>query len=616
MIVLDRFQKLRQADGDSNLRLDVKMYHRGHVSLRPGTQVFLCIYPGSLATPSPAAAVTLPELMGTTIDVQAWPHVLRISMSLMDRPGVIHEILDSVARHGGNVLYLDSSSIEHETLHQLEAVVDFRSLATTIPKARSTAGVGSELESLVEAILLADCRDSIAWFDGRPRVKARPVRGLQRMWRALNRAGNPPSLTFSTAVLNDGTISLPLELVETINQEIHSHYGEHADIDTDTHYLLTSDTKERTFRVHILARRQLVAWCAIRHRDTPGAIAAVTDAIRKHDITILTSLNRLQSHLGISWFEAVLAKRTWTRPENMTIDDRLREIRGEIGHVVGPNVRDEFDVSVYFEPKDADAKHKVEGAGLVSGHGDRGRAAAQRLHPPRRPIAMGMWLEERERLLDSRRSPRTLSDAGTQPDDDESLGAPSPRERRLALEVGVDVVRRLTGRVRRRLFLSIAQIEVNTARVQQVRTACEDHGFVFDYLELEERNNVVTREIRERIARCTHFLAVWTPSRWDRARPNRRKLQRPSPWCLWELAVAETLERPFRVLIQDCVAKVDFEAVYSSKFFYSFGSDDGEARAGPVRPIGFMGAVEKAMTSFVGSEDDQSRSFSAADLLR
>src|SRR4051812_37454184 len=90
------------------------LYHRGHLSLRPGTTVHIAWVMREGDGSDGGATSGLPELFGTTVQDHAWGRVYRISIDLYDAPGVLHQALRSVSFHGGNVLQLDSTSTEKE----------------------------------------------------------------------------------------------------------------------------------------------------------------------------------------------------------------------------------------------------------------------------------------------------------------------------------------------------------------------------------------------------------------------------------------------------------------------------------------------------------------------
>lgn len=606
MIVLGRVQKLRRVGSPQEpaLAIRVESYHRGHLSLRPGTQVFLALYPGDDRRNSAGSMGKFPEMMGTTIHKDSWRYVFRISLTLKDRAGVVHQVLESVAAHGGNVLYLDSSSIEQERYHQVEAIVDFRPLV-----ARLRSVPADESEALIRGILLADCYNVIASQDGRPKVAVSVMRSLRRMDLALSVIANPQTLIAICEVGEKGDLALPSALIEDVNYEMQRSFPGHPLIAEGTKYLLTSDTKERTFHVHVLSERQLVVWCAIRHDDRPGALAAITDSLRGEQITILTSLNRLEAHLQQSWFEAVLACDRWIRAGTDAVDDRQKEIELEVQRILHEKVPVHFGWQVYFNQRAADDRVREK----------RAPPPNTPLRNQRKPVLVGEWLEGRNTLLkevDAKRDDRS------EHDDHMLFHAPlddrTDRNDRRTLAEGVAEVIRITRLRPRRLFLSIAHIAQNDDLVDVVRDVCHQNQFYCDVVTSTERSMGVRAEVRRRIEDCTHFLGVWTHSRWDsgtdesgRFRVERRRgpdtaegepskrngadevvderLPRPSPWCLWEIAVAEVLGRTIRVAIQDGMSRADYEALYSAEFAFRFVRDRGLSD--------FARQVEKALRS-------------------
>lgn len=581
MIVLGRIQRLTSISTENGPRLAIRVmgYHRGHLSLRPGTQVFLALYPGG------SRPGKFPEMMGTTIHRDSWRYLLRIALTLKDRPGVVHQVLESVAAQGGNVLYLDSSSIEQERYHRIEAIVDFR------PLLYGGSWPPDELAALVHGILLADCCDSIVWHDNQPKVRVCPMRSLQRMDGALGHIASPQTLIVGCEVKENGYVILPPELVDDINYEMQQSFGDHPPVSEDTGYLLTSDTEERTFHVHVLSKRQLVLWCAIRHKDRAGALAAITASLRDANITILTSLNRLEAHLGASWFEGVLVCDQWLRTDDAPLSVHLKSMQDHVGRIL-QSVPDTYDCRVYFRARDADDAVR------------NGKVAVTRtpLRDQRRPISLRSWLGSRSERLDALEPQASSTSAKPQPFLHSGLDDLEGPTERKTLAMGLSEVIRIANLRPRRLFLSIAHTRANEELVAVVRDVCQSMGFSCDVVDATERDMGVRAEIRRRIELATHFLAVWTDSRWDanfasnrsRGRPNdsrpatpgtvertgdraarrkddpRDRRPRPSPWCLWEIAVAEVLNRPRRVLIQDGISRADYEALYSAEFAFRF----------------------------------------------
>src|SRR6185295_5234238 len=152
-----------------NWRIRLPLYHRGHLSLYPGTTVYL-----APVHRQGAGMKHLPEVLGTTIQQASWPTVYRISVALYDAPGVLHSILASIALHGGNVLNLDSSSTDQESLHHVEIVVDFASLIDS--------DVSADLSNEIEGLLLADCYDHIVEEPGLGfGIRVQPSSTLRRL---------------------------------------------------------------------------------------------------------------------------------------------------------------------------------------------------------------------------------------------------------------------------------------------------------------------------------------------------------------------------------------------------------------------------------------------------
>jgi hypothetical protein len=138
-----------------------------------------------------------------------------------------------------------------------------------------------------------------------------------------------------------------------------------------------------------------------------------------------------------------------------------------------------------------------------------------------------------------------------------------------ALKAGIEKVQNETDRLRPKVFLSIEFTERNQKRIEAIRAACHLGGVDIEMVRSSTGEEVLWREIIERMRQSTDFVAVWTPS--PKA-PLGSK--RPSPWCLWELGVANALGIQARVMIEKGTDVQDYIVIHGGEFYYPFSTPD------------------------------------------
>ena len=511
MYVLDRLQNAQK-----NWEIKLPLYHRGHLSLYPGTTVHLAPFLSDSRSPR-----RLPEILGSTIHRNSWRSVFRIAISLYDSPGVLHETVRSIARHGGNVLHLDSTSSEQESIHQVEAVVDFVSLLTDERKDQSVC-------EEIEGLLLTDCSPHVFEDEeSKIKVSVRPIGSLRRLSRMLDRVrlSGTDSLVQSTKISVDGRFEIKGGLKDLLEQGTSDG---NIGIGLPFRYLVTSDTKERIFRVVLVPGEDFVVWCSIRHDDRPGAVAAITGAIKQQGITILCALNRVQIHQGVNWFEMIVSKTEWgpQRHSGSLPTEQVEKI------LEGKELS-KYNPEIFFSRSKADRSMRTKQAVPIR----------RQVRILRRQVAVEDWLKTSEQRMDA---------------------VVDKHEKRI-LQIGLRKVREATGRLVPTVFLSLEFSKVNRARIQVVRDCGQELGVRIDVVESARREHVVWHELVDRISRATHFISIWTPTEKSPETDNR-----PSPWCLWELGVANALRKPFAVAIQEGTNMLDYGKIHGGRVYFPF----------------------------------------------
>ena len=367
-------------------QVTLPMYHRGHLALYPGTTVHLAPVvrreadPTTSALPERSSPSPFPEILGTTIHPKTWASVYRISLALYDAPGVLHHVLKSVARHGGSVLQLDSTSSDQELHHNVELMVDFTSLQDST---RDRADSSSQIEGL----LLADCQQHIVAQQGEPfSLRAFPASGLRRMHSALStvQVAGARDIVDTQQIGESGEIALAGVIRDVLAEKLDPRVD--WKINPPFRYLVTSDTENRLFRVTFFPAAQSALWCAIRHLDKPGVIAAITDSLSSNGLTLLCALNRVQEHTGSNWFEVVLSKPGWRDMSTAALSLSPKE---EIQRILTTEDLKKYDLKLFFNRSSA-RRATLEPAP---------EHAPLRIELLRRQVTVDEWLEEKEAEL-------------------------------------------------------------------------------------------------------------------------------------------------------------------------------------------------------------------------
>jgi len=534
MFVLDR---PRVTD---NWRVQLPLYQRGHLSLYPGTTVYLAPVRRSDSPPR-----AFPELLGTTVHKDSWRTVYQVSIDLYDAAGVLHSVLASVAQHGGNVLHLDSISSDQERLHRVEMLVDFAGLRGGQP----------DLSEEIEGLLLADCSSHIvedlsSGFSVRARAH-RAFRELHENVSLIHPAGPEPPVQ-EVLVEDKGWFAIPdplRVLIETLNPGLDLSAPEMT-------YFAHSDTRERVFRLTLVPQGERILWCAIRHNDQKGAISAITDQLRQHGITLLTALNRVQKHKGTNWFEAILSKDEWRGPDARQERERQEE---EVRRLIEVDELGRFNPKVFFDPHERSRAMREGPADEAS----PGYWILEREAPPLQ------WITAREKDLSALRD--EIDQRARQPrytdgqETDSDIGARHRRKR--SLQKGIHQVRHARGIIKPTVFLSLEYSIINAERIAQAERICRRVDIRLDVVRRSEEERVIHQEVLARLRKATHFIGLWTPTEHDR--DNKQ----PTPWCLWELGAASALSLPTAILVEKGMDVSAYIAIHRGEYYVRFGGD-------------------------------------------
>jgi predicted amino acid-binding ACT domain protein len=526
MLVLDYLRELQWPN------VSVAIYHRAHLSLVPGTMVYVA------PIIRPAAPGHFVELFGTTVHPNSWRTSYRLSAALHDGTGVLQAVVDCLARYDINVLHLDASSMEQESVFQVEMVLDF-------PRDQEQQEMELDRSEELAGWVLAECHQHIVREHGVPRIQVTPVRSLRKAIWELGSLRGPSHKQpwIELEIQKDGSLTPPESIAGLLRASFVQDDGTVWSPSTYWQYVI-SDTRDRVFRVYLSTHRASLLWCAIQHTDRPGALSAITKKLSNAGITILAALNRVESHQGRNWFEVLLSHADWSAVS--VGDDSIHQVQLE--QLLDDQELRRFACKPFFSLADSKKAMRASpvdgiGAGPWRPQGARGRDA---------------WIEKTARLAHSTSSGIDLSwDRQT-------------RQRRAAahsnLVDGLRRFQRAINRLPRRVFVSMELTDINKVRAEILRKVAATRGVEIDVVDSPKgRSRRIAGEVLARLRDCSHFLGVWTP--WSKASDEST---RPSPWCGWELGAAQALGLPSYILLEkntkadDHIEKDLFYAVFSS----------------------------------------------------
>ncbi|HLG16272.1 MAG TPA: ACT domain-containing protein [Blastocatellia bacterium] len=515
MLILD---KPRRFDGST---IQIPLYHRGHLSLFPTAKVWLCLLPGT------KGGQTLPEIVISPIPCQFWNDLWRISITLQDRIGLVHDVFEALARNSINVIAAESSSMERQRLHSIEAIVDAR-----LYSARNDGTHEERASRRVEALpglrrtILAHFLHEIAFLpSGRERLRIRRVRNLFEAIHSYNEAQRLGEFTpavgqTSVQKMNEGAaIILPTEVKEPLLYVLGMTKSPAAG--KRDQYLLVSDTTDRFLRVYFFPSGSPLIAPTILHQDEIGAIAAITAALRRAGFNILTSLSRLYSYGSQAQTEFVL------QPPPGLSHRGVGQIKTSLEETLAS--------------RELVERYKIE-IGYPKGYVTplKSKRLAMRSSPPAASlpdIATGKPALDTEGRLRGLHENfvRRVKQPGVTSEDTYRLHL----VQKLLAEETAD--RQPT--VRGTLFISSSF--TNDAILKRAVDAAKRHHFKV-VLGKEVGKAPTTREgVMTLMRLCTHFLGIWTTD----GGMNMGQSWWPSPWLHWELGVAEAMNLPWHLLI-------------------------------------------------------------------
>ena len=499
MLLLDSVSKIKDD------RIEIPLYHRGHLSLMSGTKVTVCLIPESASTPD-----RLTEMIVSPIEFRAWRRLWRINAVFLEQQGIVHKLLSILRDHNLNVLFEESSSVESRGLHEVELVVD---TSAAYPKFISEEEDYQRAKALERRVATL-CVSELALAHGKLRVKVRRMKGLYRAWEKFqeyvldSQASVQNPRLHERSLMKGGDLLLPDQILKYLSAQ------------KPLKPLIISDTKERLLRLFFVNREECMTYLRVRHIDSIGALEKITGALAK-SFDIVTSLTRLRAQGDTSFLELMLASRHLSGSSQ---EDLRRKIVGNL--LSGP----EFD------------------------------ALDLRLSYPRRAASfLGSKSEKKPKMVIGLEFP-TMSNLPAVPDsllNRSTAGAARAEMARLyeLADQAKDYELSKDYRSRVSVLSSVLELEGDSAPplvgifvsfmfsrselFEVAREPLRDAGCVAHTGQDPDEKNVFRQVIIDRVRNSQGFLGIWTP----------REDGQISPWLLWELGVAQAFGLPYRLLI-------------------------------------------------------------------
>jgi predicted amino acid-binding ACT domain protein len=530
MLILDKPRNF----GGSTIR--IPLYHRSHLSLFPTATVWLCLLPGR------QAGELLPEITISPIELDAWSDLWRISITMKDRVGLVHDFFQMLADNHINIVAAESSSMETQRMHSIEAVVDAkRYQGSSQDKTHAERSLDAEIDDLVDLrrFILARALPEIALSpSGKPRLKIRRVRHLFEAKQSLAQAEQDARLLNAFRPIvervdvrritekigeREVTRGVVIDLPVDVSLMLSDALGTVNESGKPAKYLSVSNTADRFLRVYFIKQSENIIDPTLRHEDKVGALAAITDAMARNGFNILTALSRQYKVGSPAHSEFVLKP-----PPNLRTSSE-EEIRAKLKEALStPRLINDYKIGVGYPKSYSESAPTEAITRPVSGD--------EQSNPPADTDSL---IRQKYLVLKERVNQADVSG-------EDKLRYRIARD--LWADTAADSVSHETETaIKRFLFVSYSFAARDV--FDRVKEAAKDFGFeVITAAKLSAHKTTRVGVVRTMREQCTHFLGLWTEHGGIEVEKN---LWWPSPWLGWEYGVANTTPLHSKLFISE-----------------------------------------------------------------
>lgn len=538
----------RPFDG-SNIK--VPLYHRGHLSLFTGATVWLCLLPGH------RDQEVLPEIVVSPIAFDAWADLWRISMTMIERVGLVHDVFETLKEHKINVLVSESSSMDRQRYHSLEIIVDASRYSSPGSDGDTDARSSTLVESLPDlrrAIIANVFRDVAILPSNEARLKIRRVRSLFQAKRDFSRAESDyhRGLGFRPEVAQTKVEQVPGQGVALkLSGDLQRALTEALDFRHDTtdpgggYYLPVSETADRFLRIYFIRNSRPIISLTTAHEERVGALATITEALHAANFDILTSLSRLYEYGARASFDLVLKP-----PRELGTD--IERIRSVLEAALSTaELVNNYKIQVAY-PRQPTTYSALDSKQLFV-------APDAPLREPRVREPTGVLLQEHyQQYAELSRRPAPTKD--------------EIQRFELARNLLAEHTVATAQETKRQLFISYSFSD--TQRFDRVYGMATDLGF--DVVTGRILGSGTSRDQIIRLMRtCTDFLGIWTEDGGIQMNSHWW----PSPWLHWEFGAAQALGLRPHLLISTKIDPSSWQRIAAETVHTLFGTGDFEQKS-------------------------------------
>jgi len=284
MIVLDYLRELKENE------IIIPPFHTGHLGFIPETSVRIGLIAPYESEPSHCELIITPY--DPSIDLAI------IKCTMKDGVGVVKKLINALSSLKINIVSQESSSINHQSQHTINLIVDLSTYTLSRDKTYEWAKQKYKRYDYVFPIsdyrflkiferILAYSGDSICW------EKQNNDYRLQLYMTPIEKKSihHPESIK---VIPENSKNSVKIKIPEDIINRIRINLSPPDSTSYKLKYILFSDTKERNLRIYF---PKVESWdklihIGFNHKDMPGALSAILDILAAANFNIITGLLR------------------------------------------------------------------------------------------------------------------------------------------------------------------------------------------------------------------------------------------------------------------------------------------------------------------------------------
>lgn len=530
--------------------IEIPLYHRVHLALAGGGHVYGCLLAGHNEP-------HLPELVIAPFDFNIWDQLWRLTVSVRDRVGVVHDVAEAVRRFDANILAAETATMEEQNLYHIEMVIQVHD---------------RQVVDRLERALLTEFLDEIAFLHDRsPRLKVRSMHNLSRTKQAFTKQilTNRPFAPMAGKIQVEWTdeipfkpravkLRVPLEFRKILKEFVRQSTPQKSD--DDGFFLRLSDTKDRFLRVLFFRANDPVIHTRMEYADEVGAAAAIFGALRRSGFNILTAFLTPAAQEDRAQSEVVVRLDKLAGCSIDALKDAVEQALAAMPQC------DALNIEIGYPDKYARQWKKTKIVPQVSS------ASIDE------PNSLEWSSQLGTKLYAAHRELTTLHDSGQVFSETLQNRWILANRLRSRLEEEEQIP---TGSLLPRILFVSCHFKGDQLKV--IHDAAKRHNFSVKTGEDLLNYSSILSGLPSLMDGCTHFLGAWL-------RYGALKLGDefwPSPWLHWEFGVAQALGLVYRLLIHEDIAVAAWQRIAPGKQHVMFND------------LNFAGQLDKVLRSLM-----------------